>query len=93
MFDDVGEVEGDNTFDIVGNDGDEEDEEVAAVHAKDENADENVEVVTMAPHPQSLPAFIGGGVRVPIAHSPTFVIYGVRASSAVSSLASRGGGG
>ena len=51
------EVVADNTFDVVGNDGDEEDEEVAAVNAADENVDENVAAVTMLrPHPQSLPA-------------------------------------
>jgi len=38
-FDDVGEVVRDNTFDVVRNDGDEEDEEVAAVNATNENAD------------------------------------------------------
>jgi hypothetical protein len=87
------EVVADNTFDVVGNDGDEEDEEVAAVNAADENVDENVAAVTMLrPHPQSLPAFVGRGFGVPIAHSPAFVVHGVGVSSAVSSSASRGGG-
>ena len=50
-------------------------------------------VATVRPRPQSLPAFVGGGVGVPsIAHSPTFVVHGVGASSAVLSSASRGGG-
>jgi hypothetical protein len=49
-------------------------------------------VATVRPRPQSLPAFVGGGVGVPsIAHSPTFVVHGVGASSAVLSSASRGG--
>ena len=95
------EVVADNSFDYVRNDGDEEDEEVAAVNevvaavnAVDENADENATAVAMVrPRPQSLPAFVGGGIGVPpVAHSPAFVLHGVGASSApVLSLASRGG--
>ena len=84
----LSEVVADNAFDDVGNDGDEEDEEVAAVNAVDENA---VTVAVVRPRPQSLPAFVGGGVRVSSLKSPAFVVHGVGASSAVTSLASWGG--
>ena len=52
----------DPALDDVGNDGDEEDEEVVAVNAVD---DENVAAVAMVrPRPQSLPAFVGHRVGV-----------------------------
>jgi len=77
----------------VGNDGgDEEDEEVVAVNAAD---DENVAAVAMVrPRPQSLPAFVGHGVGVSSVGEklPAFVVRGVGASTrSVSSAASRGG--
>ena len=79
-------------LDDVGNDGDEEDEEVVAVNAADE---ENAAVVAIVrPRPQSLPAFIGRGDGESGVASPgAFVLPGVRAaaSSDVSSSA-RGGG-
>ena len=81
----------DPALDDVGNDGDEEDKEVVAVNAaNDENA---VAVAIVRPRPQSLPAFIGRGVGVSGVASPgSFVVPGVgAASSAVSSSASRGG--
>ena len=83
----------DPALDDVGNDGgDEEDEEVVAVNAVD---DENVAAVAMVrPRPQSLPSFVGHGVGVSSVgeKSPAFVVRGVGAStSAVLSSASRGG--
>ncbi len=52
----------DPALDDVGNDGDEEDEEVVAVNAVD---DENAATVALfRPRPQSLPAFVGRGVGV-----------------------------
>ncbi len=74
----------DDALDDVGNDGDEDDVEVAAVNTTDENdaavlmtVDANIAAVaTACPHPNLLPVFIGGGVKMP---------------SAVSTLASRGG--
>ena len=96
----LSEVVAENSFNYVGNDGDEEDEgvaavneEVAAVNVADVSTDDNgTAVAAVNSHPQSLPVFVGGGAGVPIAHSPAFVIHGVGASSAVSSSASRGGG-
>jgi len=50
----------DPALDDVRNDGDEEDEEVVAVNAaEDENA---AAVALFCPRPQSLPAFVGRGV-------------------------------
>ncbi len=69
----LSDVVADDAFDDVRDDGDEDDDEVAAVNAADENV---VAVALASPCPQSLPAFVGGGVG---------------ASSAVSTLASRGG--
>ena len=59
----LSEVIAENSFNYDGNDGDREDEEVVAVHeevvavyAADENADENVvAVATVCHRPQSLP--------------------------------------
>jgi len=83
------EVLEDIVFCDVGNDGDEEDEKVAAVNTVDENA---AAVAMVRPHPQSLPAFVvGNGVRVSSVESPAFVVHGVRASSDISSLASQRG--
>jgi hypothetical protein len=78
-------------LDDVRNDGDEEDEEVVAINAAD---DENAAAVAMVrPRPQSLPAFVGRGVGVSSVESPTFVVRGVGAStSAVLSSASQGEG-
>jgi len=95
----LSEVVAENSFNYVGNDGDEVDEEVvavneevAAVNVADVNADDNAAAVaTVNPRPQSLPVFVGSGAGVPIAHSPAFVIHGVGASSAVLSSASQGG--
>ena len=95
----LSEVVAENSFNYVGNDGDEEDEEVAAVNEEvaavnvaDVNEDDNAAAIaTVNPCPQSLPVFVGGSAGVPIAHSPAFVIHGVGASSAVSSSASQGG--
>ena len=82
----------DTAFDDVGNDGDEEDEEVVAVNAAEDN-ENAVAVVMVCPRPQSLPVFVGRGVGVSIEESPgAFIVPGVGASSAVfSSSASRGG--
>jgi hypothetical protein len=84
----------DPALDDVGNDGDEEDEEVVAVNAVD---DENAAAaVLFRPRPQSLPAFVGHGAGVSGVESPgAFVVPGVLGSAstaAVSSLASRGEG-
>ena len=58
------EVVAENSFDFVGNDGDEENEEVVAVNVADVSADDNaVAVATVNPHPQSLPTFVGDGVK------------------------------
>jgi len=83
----------DPALDDVGNDGgDEEDEEVVVVNAVE---GENTAAVTLfRPRPQSLPAFVGRGVRESGVESPgAFVVPGGvgAASSAVSSSASRGG--
>ena len=82
----------DPALDDVGNDGDEEDEEVVAVNVAD---DENAAAVALfRPHPQSLLAFIGRGAGVSGVESPgAFVVPGVGAASsaAVLSSASRGG--
>ncbi len=67
------DVVADDAFNDVGDDCDEDDDEVVAVNAADENA---VAVAMASSLPQLLPAFVGGGVG---------------ASSAVSTLASRGG--
>ena len=84
------QVIAENSSDYDGNYGDGEDEEVAAVNvevaavnAADENANENaVAVATVRPRPQSLPAFIGGGVGVlPIPHLPAFIVPGVGAAA------------
>ena len=62
---------------------------MVAVNAAD---DDNVAAVAIVrPHPQSLPAFIGLGVRVPRVGSLAFIVPRVGASSAVSSSASLGG--
>ena len=82
----------DPALDDVGNDGDEEDEEVVAVNAAD---DENAAAVAMVrPRPQSLPAFVGRGVAgVSSVESPAFVVRGIgESTSAVSSSVNRGGG-
>jgi hypothetical protein len=67
------DVVANDAFDDVGDDGDEDDDEVVTVNAVDENA---AAVAMASPCPQSLLAFIGGGVG---------------ASSVDSTLASRGG--
>jgi hypothetical protein len=81
----------DPALDDVGNDGDEEDEEVVAVNAAD---DENAAAVAMVrPRPQSLPAFVGRGVGVSSVESPAFVVRGVgESTSAVSSSVNWGRG-
>ena len=62
---------------------------MVAVNAAD---DDNVAAVAIVrPHPQSLPAFIGLGVRVSSVESLAFIVPRVGASSAVSSSASQGG--
>jgi len=82
-------------LDDVRNDGgDEEDEEVEAVNAaEDEN---KAAVVLFRPRPQSLPAFVGRGVGVSGVELPgAFIVpggVGAASRSAVSSSASRGGG-
>ncbi len=61
----------DDALDDVGNDGDEDDVEVAAVNTADENdaavlttMDVNIAAVATArPRPNSLPVFVGGGVK------------------------------
>ncbi len=71
------DIVADDAFNDVGDDGDEDDDEVVAVNAADENvasvattADANVAAVaTASPRPQALPAFVGGGVRTPSAVS------------------------
>ncbi len=81
----LSDVVADDAFDNVGNDGDEDDDEVAAVNTTNENdavvttiVDANIAAVaTACPRPQSLPVFVGGGVKM---------------HSAVSTLASQGGG-
>ena len=55
----LSEVVADDAFNDVGDDGDEDDDEMAAVNAADENA---VAVAMASPHPQLLPVFVGGGV-------------------------------
>jgi len=80
-------------LDDVGNDGgDEEDEEVVAVNAAE---DENTAAVALfRPHPRSLPAFMGCGVGVSGVELPGAFDVPSRVgavSSAVSSSASRGG--
>jgi hypothetical protein len=69
----LSDVVADDAFDDVVDDGDKDNDEVVAVNAADENA---AAVAMASPRPQSLPAFVGGGVG---------------ASSAVSTLASWGG--
>ncbi len=67
----------DDALDDVGNDGDEDDVEVAAVNTADENdavvpttVDGNIAAVATArPHPNLLPVFVGGGVKMPSAVS------------------------
>ena len=86
----LSEVVADDAFNDVGNDGDDEDEEVmaenaevvAAVNAADENA---AAVTPVRPRPQSLPAFVGGRVGMPAPpwRSPT---------SLSSNISCRGGG-
>ncbi len=74
----------DDALDDVGNDGDEDDVDVAAVNTVDENdaavpmtVDANIAAVAMAcPRPNLLPVLVCGGVKMP---------------SAVSTSASRGG--
>ena len=92
----LSEVVADDAFNDVGKDGDEENEEVAAINTEEvaavNAADENVAAVTtVRTRPQSLPAFVGGGVGASSVESPAFVVHGVGASSAVSSTASQGG--
>ncbi len=81
----------DPALDDVGNDGDEEDEEVVAVNAAD---DENAAVVAIVrPCPQSLPALIGrGGGESGVASPGAFVLPGVGAASSDVSSSARGGG-
>jgi hypothetical protein len=82
----------DPALDDVGNDGDEEDEEVVAVNVVD---DENAAAVALfRPHPQSLLAFVGRGAGVSGVESPgAFIVpgFGAASSAAVLSSASRGG--
>jgi hypothetical protein len=66
----LSDIVADDAFNDVMDDGDEDDDEVVAVNAADENA---VAVAMASPRPQSLPAFVGGGVGASSAVS-TFVV-------------------
>lgn len=76
--------------DDLGNDGDEEDEEVAAVNAAEAEDDDENEAVVVRPRPQSLPAFVGVGVGASGVESPGSII--VQASVRATSSAGRRGG-